>query len=88
VHLALALQLLSLPQRQADAALHAQEALRIRPDYAEAHNCLAIILAQQGRLGEARDHWERALQLNPGYETARENLSRLDQITRERPKGR
>jgi len=84
VHLALALQLSSVPGRAKEATLHAEEALRIRPDYPEAHNCLAIICAQLGHLEEARAHWERALQLNPDYATARENLKRLDQLTRGR----
>ena len=88
VHLALALQLSSLPGRAEEATLHANEALRIRPNYPEAHNCLAIICAQLGHLDEARSHWERALQLRPDYATARENLEHLDQLIRGRPAGR
>jgi len=88
VHLALALQLSSVPGRAKEARLQAEEALRIRPDYPEAHNCLGIICAQLGHLDEARTHWEKALQLNPDYATARENLKRLEQLTRDRPAAR
>lgn len=79
VQLALALQLSSIPGRETEALFHAGEALRLNPGDAEAHNCLAIIYAQQGRLEAARAQWEQALQLKPNYETARENLRRLEQ---------
>jgi len=82
VHLALALQLSSIAGREGDAAFHAREALRIRPDFAEAYNCLGIIDAQAGRLDSAREDWERALQLKPGNRTAIDNLRRLDRLTR------
>ncbi len=87
VHLALALQLSSVGGRQAEAEEHAREALALRPDFPEAHNCLAILLAESGRLSEAREHWLRALELRPGYPAAADNLARLEQMTR-RPKGR
>ncbi len=84
VHLALALQLSSLPGRDAEAELHANEALRLAPGTAEAYNCLAIIEAQRGRLDEARRNWEKALQIRPGYETALDNLRRLERLERGR----
>lgn len=42
-----------------------REALRLRPDYAEAHANLAIVLASQGRSGEAAADYQEALRLRP-----------------------
>ena len=52
-------------------------AIAIEPRYAEAHNNLGILCAQQGRLADARRHWEQALRLAPGFEDARRNLDLL-----------
>ena len=76
-HYDLAVQLSELPGREADAMRHLEEALRLRPDYAKAHNNLAVLYARQGRLDAARQHWERALQLDPHYDDARRNLELL-----------
>jgi tetratricopeptide (TPR) repeat protein len=52
-----------------------REALRIRPDYAEAHSNLAIVLSGVGRFEEARYHFEAALRLDPNYAAARQNYA-------------
>ena len=88
VHLALALQLSAIPGRDADAISHAEAALRLHPDYPEAYNCLGIVYAQEGRLDAARENWERALQIKPDYETARENLAMLEKMLRARAPSR
>ncbi|MGA2692007.1 MAG: tetratricopeptide repeat protein, partial [Opitutaceae bacterium] len=88
VHLALALQLSAIPGRDADAISHAEAALRLHPDYPEAYNCLGIVYAQEGRLDAARENWERALQIKPDYETARENLAMLERMLRARAPSR
>ncbi len=48
----------------------------IRPGAAYAHNDLAIALASDEQLGSALVHFERAVELDPGLETARANLAR------------
>ena len=58
----------------ATAAL--REAVRLRPDYAEAHNNLGIALASQGLIGEAVGHWKEALRIKPDFADARVNLER------------
>ena len=78
-HYDLAVQLSELPGREADALRHFQEALRLRPDYAKAHNDLGVLLARQGRFDQARQQWERALQLDPHCDDARRNLDLLRQ---------
>jgi tetratricopeptide (TPR) repeat protein len=51
-----------------------QEALKISPDDAKAHNNLGRALAGKGDFDGAASHWERALQINPKYAEARNNL--------------
>ena len=65
-----------------DQNIHDQlHALRLQPDYLEAHNGLAIACVQLGRFDRAKAEWQAALQLNPNYETARKNLRLLEQMT-------
>lgn len=54
-----------------------REALAHRPDYAEAHNNLAIILRNRGRLGEAASHYQEALRIRPDYPEAHVNYAAL-----------
>ena len=53
---------------------HYEQALRIKPDYAEAHNNLGIALAQTGKIEEAIAHYEQALRIKPDYAEAHNNL--------------
>ena len=48
------------------AAVHLREALRIRPDYAEARNNLGIVCMKQGLFEEAIAQYHRALEISPG----------------------
>ena len=40
------------------------------------HNVLGVALGSTGRMAEAAAEFQRALQLNPGYREARDNLER------------
>ena len=51
-------------------------ALRIKPDYAEAHNNLGSMLQSQGRFKEAVAHFAQALQIQPKYAQAAYNWGR------------
>jgi tetratricopeptide (TPR) repeat protein len=51
-----------------------EQALKIRPDYAEAHLNLANALTDQGKSDAAIQHYERALQLKPDSATAHNDL--------------
>ncbi len=51
------------------------EAVRIQPNSAVAHNNLAIALVQQGRPDEAIKHYEQALRLKPDYPEAQNGLA-------------
>ena len=60
-----------------EAIAHYEQALRIKPDYAEAHNNLGIALAQAGRIEEAIAHFEQALRIKPDYAEAHCNLGNV-----------
>jgi tetratricopeptide (TPR) repeat protein len=51
-----------------------QQALQIRPGYAETYYNLGNALLQQGRVNEAIGQFQQALQIKPGYADARFNL--------------
>src|SRR6266571_1160185 len=56
-----------------EAMEHYQTALRLNPDYADAHNNVGAVLADQGRLAEAIEHYREALRLKPDYADAHYN---------------
>lgn len=57
-----------------DAERCSREAIRLRPDYAEAHNNLGAALRVQGRLDEAILSLREALRLQPAHVEAHYNL--------------
>ena len=60
-----------------EAAARFQQALALRPDYAEAHNNLGNIRWEQGKLDEAAARYEQALALRPDYAEAHNNLGNV-----------
>jgi Flp pilus assembly protein TadD len=52
-----------------------EEAVRLKPDYAEAHNNLGIALAQKAQIDEAISQFQEAIRLKPGYADAQNNLA-------------
>jgi Flp pilus assembly protein TadD len=63
-----------------EAIAQYQQALRVSPDFAEAHNNLGGALQMAGRLTEAMDQYEQALRLKPDLVSARNNLARLQAL--------
>jgi tetratricopeptide (TPR) repeat protein len=57
-----------------EAIRHFQEAIRLKPDYAEAHSNLGTAFYQQGRTGEAIREFQEALRLRPDFADAQRNL--------------
>ncbi|MHC4558799.1 MAG: O-linked N-acetylglucosamine transferase, SPINDLY family protein, partial [Planctomycetota bacterium] len=51
-----------------------EEALSIKPEYAEAYNNLGLVFQGQGRLPEARSCFEEALSIKPEYAEAYYNM--------------
>ena len=63
--------------RLQEAIGHYEQALRIKPDYAEAHYNLGVALEQAGRVQEAIGHYEQALRIKPDFAEAQNKLARL-----------
>jgi tetratricopeptide (TPR) repeat protein len=62
------------PGRLDEAVAHFQEALRLRPDYADADCNLGASLASLGRMPEAIARYKEALRLKPGLAEAHNDL--------------
>jgi Flp pilus assembly protein TadD len=60
-----------------EAISHYEQALRIKPDLAEAHYDLGIASEQAGSVQEAIRHYEQALRLKPDFAEAQNGLARL-----------
>ena len=73
-HVNLGSALLEIPGRMPDAIAEYQSAVRIYPNYAEAHNNLGAILLQSGRTTEAVAEYQAAVRLDPDYPDAHSNL--------------
>jgi tetratricopeptide (TPR) repeat protein len=61
---------------------HLREALQYQPDYPEAHAHLGQALARLGQQDEAIAHFKEALRLNPNYRDAREQLKKLESVSK------
>ena len=59
-----------------EAIAHFRKALEIKPDYAEAHYNLGLVLAGRGQVDEAMDHYRKAL----GLASARNDKALADAI--------
>ncbi len=67
-----------VPQNRVDEAFpHFEEAVRLKPDYAEAHNNIGLTLVLRGKFDEAIGHYHAALQAKPGSGETHYNLGRV-----------
>jgi len=57
-----------------EAIQHYEQALRINPDYAGAHNNLGNALLQIGRMKDANAHFQQALRIKPDFAEAEYNF--------------
>jgi tetratricopeptide (TPR) repeat protein len=57
-----------------EAIRYYQEALRVQPNFADAHNNLGNVLSDLGQIEESIRHYEFALKVNPQYAVAHYNL--------------
>ena len=65
---------LSEAGKPTEGIAHFEQAVRLKPDYAEAHYNLGIALGLAGRIPEAIAHYEQALRIKPDYAEAHNNL--------------
>ena len=54
-----------------------QQALEMRPDYAEAHNNLGVVMRAKGDEGQAAEHYLQAIKVRPWYPEANYNYAVL-----------
>jgi tetratricopeptide (TPR) repeat protein len=54
-----------------------EQALRIKPDYAEGHYNLGNVFLQEGKVSEAKGELEQALRIRPAYAEAHYNLGNV-----------
>ncbi|MEM8827916.1 MAG: tetratricopeptide repeat protein [Cyanobacteria bacterium P01_G01_bin.19] len=67
-------------QGKLEAAIESyQQALKVNPDYAQAHNNLGNMLKQQGKLEAAIESYQQAIRLKPDLATAHYNLGNIFQ---------
>jgi tetratricopeptide (TPR) repeat protein len=57
-----------------EAIAHYEQALRLSPDYADAHYNLGIALVQSGKIEDAIGQYQQALRSKPDYAEAHSNL--------------
>jgi spermidine synthase len=75
---------LHLARRVSEAIPLYRAAIRQRPNDAELLNGLGAAQAERNNLGAARRYFERALDIDPDYEEAQQNLSRLNRLELQR----
>lgn len=56
---------------------HYRQALRIKPDYADAHYNYGLVLERQGDPIRAMDYYSEAIKINPGHAPAHNNFALL-----------
>jgi len=76
---------LVLTGRTSEAIDQYKQALRINPNYADAHGNLGAALGQMGRISEAIEQVKAALRINPYYIDARNNLAKLEALQETTP---
>lgn len=54
-----------------------EQAVGVKPDYADAHNNLGVLFKEQNRWDEADLHYQRAIGIRPDYADAHNNLGNL-----------
>ena len=63
-------------ERLWDAAIdHLQQAVRLRPDYADAYFNLGSVLFQEGKIDQAIAEWQKTLAINPRDSEAHRNVA-------------
>jgi Flp pilus assembly protein TadD len=63
-----------------DAQAVLEQALTVNASNPYAHNLLGLVLREQGKFADARQHYEAALQLDPQYARAPFNLGVLAEL--------
>jgi len=60
-------------EKYRESIYHYMEAIKIKPDYIEAHNNLGGAYAKLGQWDDALKKWNDTLSINPDHQVARQN---------------
>lgn len=71
---------LAMASRWEDAISENRQIIASFPEEADAHNRLGKALSETGKIKEAREAYQRALEIDPGNSIARKNLERLQTL--------
>jgi Tfp pilus assembly protein PilF len=71
---------LAMASRWEDAISENRQIIASFPAEADAHNRLGKALSETGKIKEAREAYQRALEIDPGNSIARKNLERLQTL--------
>ena len=66
---------LSAEGKNKEAIFQYKEAIKLKPDYADAHYNLGVTLVAEGKIKEAVFHYKMAIKINPDYAKAHNNLA-------------
>jgi predicted O-linked N-acetylglucosamine transferase (SPINDLY family) len=80
-------QALLAQKRTEEARGYLNEALRLRPDYAEAHHDLGRLCTEEGLLAEAALHYRHALAIKPAADTQTNLIFLLNYLPQTEPQG-
>ena len=86
VHRNLAFGYAQAEQSISKAVSSMEKAVELNPNDAHAHNNLASVLAAQGELARAAEHYRSALAIDPDYAAARARLEQVRDELRRREK--
>src|SRR5437899_11260305 len=67
----------AMQSRWQDAISANRQIIAVFPEEADAYNRLGKALSETGKIKEAREAYQRALEIEPGNSIARKNLDRL-----------
>ena len=60
--------------RESESIARYEDAIRLKPDYVDAHNSLGLVLAHAGRFRDAIGHYEDALRIQPNQAKVHNNF--------------
>ena len=60
-----------------EALVECQNAVKLDPTLADAHNSLGVVLFKKGRVNEAITQFQEAVRLKPDFSEAQNNLAKV-----------
>ncbi|MGY8689288.1 MAG: tetratricopeptide repeat protein, partial [Verrucomicrobiales bacterium] len=74
--------------KYAEARTHLENAVKLEPDFSEAHNNLGTVFAATGELEKALHHFNEAVRADPTNEGAVSRIKQVERMQREQRNSR